>query len=115
MAPDLNQEGRSFFYGLRPLAIGRLFGGRCFQLPDLRRVPASCGPFGGILQASATMVGLVAGLGEFIGQGFRPASALFTDRDAPSPGNSGRGGPTLAYFHGWPGVAYAGLVKSPWL
>src|SRR4030065_2198393 len=38
------------------------------------------GPFLGMLNASATVVGIVAGLGEFIGYALRLASGYLTDR-----------------------------------
>ena len=38
------------------------------------------GPFLGMLNASATVVGIVAGLGEFIGYALRLVSGYLTDR-----------------------------------
>ncbi|MBI4794644.1 MAG: MFS transporter, partial [Deltaproteobacteria bacterium] len=38
------------------------------------------GPFLGILNASATVVGIVSGLGEFIGYALRLVSGYLTDR-----------------------------------
>src|SRR5512147_584238 len=38
------------------------------------------GPFLGLLNASATVVGIVAGLGEFLGYALRLASGYLTDR-----------------------------------
>jgi len=72
-ARDLNQAGAWQFIIL--VGVVSLFSDMTYE--GARSIS---GPFLGSLQASATVVGVVAGLGEFIGYALRLASGYLTDR-----------------------------------
>ncbi len=71
--PDLNQAAAWKFIIL--VGVVSLFSDMTYE--GARSIT---GPFLGSLNASATVVGIVAGLGEFIGYGLRLVSGYLTDR-----------------------------------
>lgn len=70
-----NHERRAAYHFIILLGIISLFGDITYE-----GARAATGPYLGLLGASAGVVGLIAGLGEFIGYGFRLLSGYLADK-----------------------------------